>query len=382
MYIRLRQILLILILINPFILVASEGEKEEEGFNLVNFALHHIADSYSWDFYHKKDGTAVGIKLPRILVDLKNINVKFYLSTQKALENGCEFEHEFNHNASHGTLLFPNTGPRYLELKKAIEEKSTISQPDKIQQKEIKSLKRQLRMLKPLDFSITKNVLFMLFAGILLLWVFISIANKYKRNPNVAPSGLQSALEPIIVFVRDDIAKTYIPHKYERFLPLLLNFFFFIWFLNMMGLVPFSGNVTGNIAVTASLALITFFATNINGKKNYWQHIFWYPGVPIPVKFILLVVEFVSIFTKPFALAIRLFANITAGHLVILAFISLIFMFGKSGEALWAGVGTSFLSVGFALFIDMIEILIALLQAYIFTTLSALFIGQAVETEH
>ncbi|MBT4340190.1 MAG: F0F1 ATP synthase subunit A, partial [Bacteroidetes bacterium] len=135
-------------------------------------------------------------------------------------------------------------------------------------------------------------------------------------------------------------------------------------------------------AVTASLALITFFATNINGKKNYWQHIFWYPGVPVPVKLILLIVEFVSIFTKPFALAIRLFANITAGHLVILAFVSLIFMFGKLGQVPAAGWGTSVLSVAFALFIDMIEILIALLQAYIFTTLSALFIGQAVETEH
>jgi F-type H+-transporting ATPase subunit a len=378
MYIRLRQILLILILINPFILVASEGEKEEEGFNLVNFALHHIADSYSWDFYQKKDGTAVGIKLPRILINKETKELNFFLSTKRAEEAGYVQEHKFNHAAYHGSLLIPGSEEILGELAENAHHELNAERKEELEA----NLTEAIADLKPLDFSITKNVLFMLFAGILLLWIFISIANKYKRNPNVAPSGLQSALEPIIVFVRDDIAKTYIPHKYERFLPLLLNFFFFIWFLNMMGLVPFSGNVTGNIAVTASLALITFFATNINGKKNYWQHIFWYPGVPVPVKLILLIVEFVSIFTKPFALAIRLFANITAGHLVILAFVSLIFMFGKLGQVPAAGWGTSVLSVAFALFIDMIEILIALLQAYIFTTLSALFIGQAVETEH
>jgi len=240
----------------------------------------------------------------------------------------------------------------------------------------------KVKAAKPLDFSITKNVLFMFFASILLLWVFISIARKYKNNPAQAPKGLQSALEPIIVFIRDDIAKTYIPHHYERFLPLLLSFFFFIWFLNMMGLIPLSANVTGNIAVTASLAIITMIVTNINARKNYWIHIVWFPGVPIFVKPIMFIVELVSVFTKPFALTIRLFANITAGHLVILSFVSLIFIFGKLGAVPVAGWGTSIISVAFALFIDMIEILIALLQAYIFTTLSALFIGQAVETSH
>ncbi len=149
----------------------------------------------------------------------------------------------------------------------------------------------------------------------------------------------------------------------------------------MIGIVPFSANVTGNIAVTAALALIAMVVINVNGKKHYWEHIFWFPNVPIFVKPIMFIVEFVSIFTKPFALMIRLFANITAGHLVVLSFVSLIFMFGKLGENAAAGWGTSLISVAFTLFIDVIELLIAALQAYIFTTLTALFIGQALEHE-
>ena len=245
-----------------------------------------------------------------------------------------------------------------------------------------KSLTSEQSKLLPLDFSITKNVLFLFITAITLLLVFLSIARRYKKNPVSAPKGIQSAFEPIIVFIRDDIAKTYIPHNYERFLPLLLNLFFFIWFLNMIGLVPFSANVSGNFAFTTALALITAVVTNFSAKKSYWGHIFWFPGVPIFVKPIMLVVELVSVLTKPFALAIRLFANITAGHLVILSFVCLIFIFGKLGQAPALGYGTSVISIVFALFIDCIELLIALLQAYIFTTLSALFIGQAVETEH
>jgi F-type H+-transporting ATPase subunit a len=193
---------------------------------------------------------------------------------------------------------------------------------------------------------------------------------------------MQSLFEPIIVFIRDDIVKPNIPHHYEKYMPYLLNVFFFICFLNLSGLVPFTANVTGNITVTASLALLTLIITNFSATGTYWKHIFWFPGIPVFIKPIMLIVEVISIFTKPFALTIRLFANMTAGHMVIISFISLIFMFGKLGELPAVGFFTSVFSVIFALFIDCIEIFIALLQAYIFTMLSALFIGQAVEEAH
>lgn len=357
---------------------STEEHSTNKEFNLVEFALHHIGDSYSWDFYQTKDHKTVGIELPRILFNRQTGKLDFFLSTKKALHHGYLEEHEFNENARHGALLVPQAAI----ILNAIRDSLTIAE-DSISQARLKNeLNQKIKDFRPLDFSITKNVLFLFLASVLLLAIFISIAGRYKRNPNAVPRGLQSALEPIVVFIRDDIAKNYIPHHYERYLPLLLNFFFFIWFLNMMGLVPFSGNITGNISVTAGLALITMLVTNLSAKKHYWQHVFWFPGVPVFVKPIMLVVELVSIFTKPFALTIRLFANITAGHLVIISFICLIFIFGKLGEAPALGWGTSVISVAFALFIDMIEILIALLQAYIFTTLSALFIGQAVEHGH
>jgi len=375
----MRQLFLLIFLFAGFTFSTySEESSHSSDFNLVEFALHHVADSYSWDFYHKKDGSVVGIELPRILFDRKNTKLYFFASTKKAEKAGFIQEHEFNHSAMHGVLLTPDA---HHELEHLYQQKKASTDTTEIEQLK-QQISSKIKEFKPLDFSITKNVLFMFFATILLLWIFISIANKYKANPGKAPKGLQSALEPIIVFIRDDIAKTYIPHHYEKFLPLLLNFFFFIWFLNMMGLIPFSANVTGNIAVTASLAIITMLVTNLNARKNYWIHIFWFPGVPVFVKPIMFIVELVSVFTKPFALTIRLFANITAGHLVILSFVSLIFIFGKLGAVPVAGWGTSVISVAFALFIDMIEILIALLQAYIFTTLSALFIGQAVESNH
>lgn len=355
----------------------AEGHGEEEGskeFNLVEFAMHHVGDTYDWEFYTKKDGSKAKLSLPRILWNKKEKQLNFYLSTSAALKAGYREEHLYNHDAAHGKLIVPGSSEEFKDLIEKIEENP--------QGVEAKLYKSELAEMKPFDISLTKNVVLMLIASGLLIWVFVSVAKRYRTNPQSAPKGIQALVEPIIVFVRDDIAKTYIPHHFEKFLPLLLNFFFFILFLNLMGLIPLSGNVTGNIAVTASLALITLLATNFNGKKNYWQHVFWYPGVPIFVKPIMLVVEFVSVFTKPFALMIRLFANITAGHLVVLAFISLIFIFGKMGAAPTAGFGVSIVSILFTLFIDCIEILVALLQAYIFTTLSALFIGQAVETEH
>lgn len=358
-----------------FSFLSRASEKKDSGeFNLVEFAMHHISDANTWVFYENKNHEPVGIQLPRILWNKETGRLNFYLNTEKAIGAGYSEEIEFNKQASEGKLIIPGAAGKFEELQKKIESEKNPGVK--------KILLAEQKKLKPLDFSITKNVLFLLMTAILLLWIFLSIAKKYKKNPVSAPKGIQSAFEPIIVFIRDDIARTYIPHHYERYLPLLLNLFFFIWFLNMIGLIPFSANVSGNFAFTATLALITAVVTNFSAGKRYWGHIFWFPGVPVFVKPIMFVVELVSVFTKPFALAIRLFANITAGHLVVLSFICLIFIFGKLGQVPALGYGTSVISIIFTLFIDCIELLIALLQAYIFTTLSALFIGQAVETEH
>ncbi|MCZ4242737.1 F0F1 ATP synthase subunit A [Pedobacter punctiformis] len=227
-----------------------------------------------------------------------------------------------------------------------------------------------------LDFSITKNVAAMFVAILLILIVFISVAGSYKKRVGKAPKGLQSLIEPIIVFVRDDIAKPNIGHKYAKFMPYLLTVFFFIWFNNLLGLVPiFPGgaNVTGNIALTFVMALGTLIIVNINGNKYYWKHIFK-PDVPFWLYPIMIPVELIGIISKPFALMIRLFANITAGHIIVLSLISLIFIFETLAIAP--------VSVAFVLFMDVLELLVAFLQAFIFTLLTALFIGMAVEEHH
>jgi F-type H+-transporting ATPase subunit a len=215
-----------------------------------------------------------------------------------------------------------------------------------------------------------------------MLIIFISIARAYAKRPDTAPKGTQSFFEPIIQFVRDEIAKENIPGNYERFMPLLLTMFFFIWFLNTLGLIPFSANVTGNISVTATLALVTLIVTNVVANKAYWKHIFW-PPVPLGVKPILIPVEMIGILTKPFALTIRLFANMTAGHVIMISLLGLIFIFGKMGHNPGAAWGTGVFSTAFILFTSSLEVFIALLQAYVFTMLTSVFIGQAVaEEEH
>ena len=228
---------------------------------------------------------------------------------------------------------------------------------------------------KVMDFSITRNVACMFMAIAILLVVFLSVSGSYKKRVGKAPKGLQSFLEPVILFVRDDIAIPNIGMKYKRFMPLLLTIFFFILINNLLGMVPFfpgGYNLTGNIAVTAVLSVIIFLVVNLNGNKYYWKHIF----MPNPwwLFFIMIPVEIVGIFTKPIALMIRLFANITAGHILILSLVSLIFIF----KTLWV----SPVSIVFVVFMDAIELLVAFLQAYIFTLLGSLFIGMAIEEHH
>jgi F-type H+-transporting ATPase subunit a len=236
-----------------------------------------------------------------------------------------------------------------------------------------------------LDVSITKNVLTLFIISGLMLFVFISVARTYTNRSGKAPRGLQGLIEPIILFIRDDIAKPSIGKKYERFMPYLLSVFFFILFANLLGLVPVlpgGANLTGNIAVTLTLAVITFIITTVNGNRNYWGHIFAMPGVPKGILLILTPIEILGVFLRPIVLMIRLFANITAGHIIALAFFSLIFIFGNGGESVGAGVGVGVASWLFTVFMMALELLVAFIQAYVFTLLSAIYFGSAIEESH
>lgn len=234
------------------------------------------------------------------------------------------------------------------------------------------------------DFSITKNVFAMLFVAILLGWIFLSIAGSYRRREGMAPKGIQSFLEPIYNFIRDDVAKAMIGPKYERFMPFIMSVFFFILTLNLVGQIPFFGNpnVTGNLGVTIVLAIFTFLLTNLNGNGHYWKHILWMPGIPVLVKVIMTPIEVLGVFLKPITLMVRLFANITAGHIVVLSFVGLIFIFGQMGTNAVGGYGGAVVSVALTLFMSAIELLVAFIQAFIFSILSASYIGMAVADDH
>ena len=236
---------------------------------------------------------------------------------------------------------------------------------------------------KVYDFSLTKNVVQMMIALTFLVVLMTGIAKKYKNGAGVtnAPKGWQNAVEPVVMFVRDEVAKPNLGKKYQKYLSYLLTVFFFILINNIFGLLPGSANVTGNIAFTMVLGVISFFVIIFSTNKHFWGHIFWFPGVPMIVRiFIMLPVELLGVFTKPFALIVRLFANMVAGHIIILSFISLIFIFGSMNAI--AGWGFSPLSIAFAVFIYLIEIMVAFIQAFIFTNLTAVFIGQALEGAH
>ncbi|HKK76341.1 MAG TPA: F0F1 ATP synthase subunit A [Saprospiraceae bacterium] len=235
-----------------------------------------------------------------------------------------------------------------------------------------------------IDFSITKVVFTMLLTAVLLMIIWLSVARSYKKREGQAPKGMQSFFEPLFTFMRDEVVKPTIGAQYERYMPFIMSLFFFILFCNILGLIPFfpgSGNVTGNLGVTLALAVFTMVITNFSGNKHYWQHIFWMPGVPVPVRFILAPIEFAGIFIKPFTLLIRLFANITAGHIIILALVGMVFILGDNGaNPTGAGVG-SLISIAFVFIMNLLELLVAFIQAFLFALLSSLYIGMAVE-EH
>lgn len=328
--------------------------KAEKKFDIGKFALHHIGDSHSW---HVIGDTY--ISLPVIL----------YTSNGFVTFSSGDFLHD-----DEAKIVVQRKGMGFVKLHEKIYYASATANSHG-QYVDLDE-KHHASNARPLDISITKNVCTLIFSIIVILAVFLNVANGYKKRKGKSPKGLQSWMEPIILFVRDDIAKPNLGHKYERFMPYLLTVFFFIWFNNMLGLVPFlpgGANLTGNIAVTMVLATATFFLTVFNGNKYYWKHIFM-PDVPWWMYIVMVPVELFGIFTKPIALMIRLFANITAGHILVLSLICLVFVFNSLYIAP--------ISIAFAVFIGAIELLVAFIQAFIFTILSALFIGMAIEEHH
>ncbi|MGZ3840060.1 MAG: F0F1 ATP synthase subunit A [Flavisolibacter sp.] len=234
--------------------------------------------------------------------------------------------------------------------------------------------------VKVYDLSLTRNVVQMFLAAILMMVLMLNVAKVYRNKGHKAPTGFQNAIESVIVFIRDEVGKPNLGRKYQKYMPYLLTIFFFILVNTLVGFIPGSANVTGNISFTMVLAAISMVVILFSTNGHFWGHIFWPPGVPFFVKIILIPVEFAGIFIKPMALMIRLFANMVAGHIVIICFISLIFIFGAMNTV--AGVGFSPVSLAFTIFIYLIELLVAFIQAFIFTNLTAVFIGQAFETGH
>jgi F-type H+-transporting ATPase subunit a len=348
------SILLLLLFVSASPLRSAEkvGEMEKKEFNAGKKIMSHILDAYDWHIADVGD-KHITIPLPVILYDESSWHV-FWSS---------RFKHGY---ASYKGYKIAKEGRLAGKIVRDAGDGSYI---------------------RPLDLSITKNVFSIFLTSAFIIWLFISIAKMYDRRRGHAPKGIQSLLEPLILFIRDDIARDSIGEKhYRRFLPYLLTLFFFIFFNNLIGLIPFfpgGANVTGNIGVTGVLAGFTLLTIWVNGNKNYWKHIFNTPGMPwwlkVPIPLIP-IIEIVGVFTKPFVLMVRLFANIAAGHIIILGFISLIFIFGQNSIA--GGYTISVVSVGLAIFMNFLELLVAFIQAFVFTLLSAIFLGMAVEEEH
>lgn len=332
-------------------LLAEDPQQEEDAKvntpeEIEEYIDHHLQDTHGVTFFKDAEaGKYYGFPLPVIIWDdgLKVFSSdRFYHGKKLAVVDGQHYKYyhsKIYKTDAEGTITYNEKGFPANE--------------------------------RPLDFSITKNVLYMLVVAALMLWLFSSMARSYKKGP--LPKRLGRGLEPLIIYVRDEMAKPNIGKNYRKYTGFLLTVFFFIWILNILGMTPLGVNVTGNIAVTFALAICTFFIVQFSANKDYWKHIFWMPGVPWPMRIMLAPIELLGIFIKPFSLMIRLFANITAGHVIIMTLLSFIVIFQN-----WIA-GPAFF--GFTIFISVIELLVAFLQAYIFTLLSALYIGMAVE-EH
>ncbi|WP_266367541.1 F0F1 ATP synthase subunit A [Tellurirhabdus rosea] len=319
---------------------STEDSEVKKEFSVGDMIMHHIKDDHGWEFAH-----GLTLPLPVILYSADR-GLEVFSSSHLAhgeVYNGYKLEHGKIHRVTasgeedHSAHVY--------------------------------------------DFSITKNVASLILSFIILLAVFLTVSKGYQKNKGRAPSGLQSFMEPLIIFVRDEIAKPNIGPRYERYLPYLLTLFFFILVNNLLGLLPGGANLTGNIAVTLTLAVITFLIVNFSGNKDYWMHLFKPTGVPVALLPIMIPVEIVGVFMKPFSLMVRLFANITAGHIIILSLLGLIFIAGNLGGSA-TGWAVSPLVAVFTIFMNLIELLVAFLQAFIFTLLSSMYIGSAVEEHH
>ena len=327
----------------------KKEEHGEESFDPSSFIIDHIKDSHEWHLWTNQEGHHVSVHLPVILFSKHS---GFHVFMSKKLAHGHTYKgFRMGQGENEGKIVEVNDRGELVEAG------------------------------LPLDFSLTKNAFMMLLAVVILIALFLSLARSYKRVGVSEPRGIQGFLEPLIVFVEEDIARPNIgEEKYRPFMPYLLTVFFFILTLNLMGLIPFfpfGANVTGNIAVTMVLALFTFFIVQFSGNRAYWQHIFNTPGVPWWLKYpvpMMPLVELVGMISKPFALMVRLFANITAGHIIVMSLVSLIFIFKTAALAPASAL--------FVIFMDLLEMLVAFLQAYVFTLLSALFIGLAMPEHH
>ncbi len=379
---RLNIFLLILPLLSFVFAGCSSTQKED--IDSGSIIIGHVTDSHSWHIcdYRSKDGKehAVAINLPIILIDDGHLEI---------------FSSKRFH---HGHAVYQGEKYTYALIGGGLEKEEIVC-VEEIDEATVENSEEAFlefggryycfltdengKMMKPVDISITKTAAAIIIAVTLLIIIILACAKKYKTREGKAPKGLQSLIEILILHVRDDIVAPILGHNTGRFLPYLLTLFFFIFFCNILGLIPIfpaGANITGNIAVTAILALITFLITNLNGNKHYWKDIFNTPGVPAWLKIFPLmpVVEVVGVLTKPIVLMIRLFANMTAGHIVILGFVVIIFILSNSiGMAV--GGAVSVVSVVFSVFISLLECLVAYIQAFVFTMLSALYISMAVE---
>ena len=381
---------LLVAVFSVFCLISSAQEKEHpdqhletkdhqniekgatEKFNANEVIFGHVLDAHQFHFFSYKGGDGeqhhVGISLPVILY-----------SPQKGFSifSSGKFHHgEHEHNGyrlvtDHYKEQLKEQGYTAAQLKGLYNETIVAVDENGLPSKDIKVY----------DFSLTRNVVQMILALALLVWILIAVAKRYAKGEGVktAPKGLQNLIEPLVTFIRDEVAMPNLGHKYRKYMPYLLTIFFFILINNVIGLIPGTANVTGNIAFTLVLGVISFIVILFSTNKHYWAHIF-NPPVPGGVKPIMIPVEFLGIFTKPIALIVRLFANMIAGHIIIICLISLIFIFGNLSKGV--GWGFSPVSIAFTVFIYFIEILVAFLQAYIFTNLTAVFIGQAFEGSH
>ena len=332
--------------------VSDKDSSVDKATEIKEYIQHHLQDSYDFSLFsyttEAGEHKYIGFPLPVILWD---DGLKVF-SSSKFHHGETVAEVDGNYYKVHHSKIYKVDGPNG----KIIEDES-----------------HHATNKKPLDFSLTKNVFMIMMVFLIMFFMFKRMADGYKKNGGM-PKGVGRLLEPIVIYVRDDIAIPNIGKKhYRRYMSYLLTVFFFVWIVNLFGITPLGMNVTNNIAVTFCLALLTFIITNVTAKKDYWKHIFWMPGVPVPMKIILAPIELLGVFIKPFSLMIRLYANITAGHIVLMSLIGLMFIF-KS----WIGSPLSFM---LAFVLGILELLVAALQAYIFTMLSALYFGAAVE-EH